>query len=321
MTVSPSGQPAAAAAATAAPTATSSLLADLLISLRPKQWTKNLILYMALLFAVNLHWNPAEGERALSLLLRTTAGFLLFCTLSSGIYLLNDVMDREGDRLHPRKRRRPVAAGRLGPGMALGAALVLVGTSLLLGLLLSPPFAAAQAAYVALMAAYSLWLKHLVILDVLTIAGGFLLRAHAGGLITAIPISPWLSVCAALGALFLGFSKRRHELRLLEEDAANHRPILGQYSLSLLDQMLGVVTSSTVIAYSLYTFTAEALPANHAMMLTIPFVLYGIFRYLYLINMRGMGGSPEEVLLRDRPLLLDILLWAAASAAILLLFR
>lgn len=298
-----------------------SLVRDLLVSLRPRQWSKNLILYMALLFAVNLHWNPAEGERALSLVLRTTAGFLLFCTLSSGIYLLNDVLDREGDRLHPRKRLRPVAAGRVGVAPALGTALALLGVSLLLGFALSPAFAAAQAAYAGLMAAYSFWLKHEVILDVLTIAGGFLLRAHAGGLIIAIPISPWLSVCTVLGALFLGFSKRRHELRLLEEDAAHHRPILGQYSLPLLDQMVGVVTSSTVIAYSLYTFTAEALPANHAMMLTIPFVLYGVFRYLYLINIRGLGGSPEEVLLRDRPLLLDILLWAGASAAILLLFR
>ncbi len=285
----------------------------LIREMRPKQWTKNLLLYAGALFSRRLLDPQAFG--------RATLAFLLFCALSSAVYILNDWVDLEQDRRHPRKRHRPLASGALPLPVAV-AALVLL---LLIGvggsfLWLGTPFGLLALLYLAVMVAYSFWLKHIVILDVFTIAAGFVLRAFAGAAAIPVVISPWLFICTLLLALFLGLGKRRHELLLLEEAAGEHRPILLEYTPQLLDEMMGVVTASVVIAYSLYTFSAENLPENHAMMFTIPFVLYGIFRYLYLVHRRNEGGSPEELLLGDWPLLLDVVLWGLTSMAILYLW-
>ena len=298
-----------------------SVLVDLVASFRPKQWTKNGLVFLALVFSVNQYWTPADLDTTLLLLRDTFFAFLLFSFLSSAEYLLNDLVDVAQDREHPQKRYRPLAAGRLSPTVVLGSAGLLAAAGLLGSFLLAPVFGLVASGYVALMVAYTLVLKHLVILDVFVIAGGFLLRAVGGAAVIGVPVSPWLYLCTTLGALFIGLTKRRQELVLLQDQASSHRRILREYTPALLDQMINVVTSSTVITYSLYTFSAESLPANHAMMLTIPFVLYGIFRYLYLVHTRNLGGSPEEVLLRDKPLLLDILLWLAVSGAILVMFR
>ena len=290
-------------------------------ALRPKQWTKNLLVYFALVFSVNQYWTPGNPGELATNLTRATAAFLIFCALSSAQYLINDVLDVSKDRLHPRKRHRPIAAGLISVPQAVAGAVALLVVGLIAAVALDPLLGLAGAAYFLLMLGYSFSLKHLVIVDVFAIAAGFVLRAAAGAIAIGVPISPWFYTCTVLGALFLGFSKRRHELVLLEGGAGGHRRILEEYSPHLLDQMISVVTTSTVIAYALYTFTEPNLPSNHAMMLTIPFVLYGIFRYLYLIHQRNEGGSPEEILLRDKPLIVDIVLWIAASVGILFAFR
>ena len=248
---------------------------------------------------------------------------LLFCAVSSGVYLLNDIRDLEQDRAHPVKRHRPLARG-LVPLWLVGAAAAVLPTANVSGAwLLRPLFGAVAALYIAMQIAYTLKLKHLVILDVFIIALGFVLRAISGAIVLYAHISPWLYIVTFLAALFIGLykRKRRHELVLLEKDAVHHRRILREYSIELLDQMISIVTASTIMAYSLYTFKAEGLPDNNLMMLTIPHVLYGMFRYLYLVHKRNSGGSPEEVLLRDRPLLIAILLWVATAATILTLGR
>jgi 4-hydroxybenzoate polyprenyltransferase len=290
-------------------------------AMRPKQWAKNVMLFAALVFSVNQFWAPAELPTAMALAWRSVLAFLCFCLISSGQYLFNDVVDAPRDRLHPQKRHRPIASGRVSPALALSCAAALLAAGLAGAYLLAPVFAAACLLYLALMFAYSVSLKHVPIVDVFIIAAGFVIRAAAGALVIGVPISPWLYLCTMLGALFLALTKRRQELVLLDDQAAAHRGNLGQYSPTVLDQMINVVTSSTVIAYSVYTFTAASLPSNHAMMLTIPFVLYGIFRYLLLVHERGMGGAPEEVLYTDKPLLIDIVAWVAVSAVILYVFR
>jgi len=296
-------------------------LRAVLVSMRPRQWTKNLIVYMALLFSINQEWRPGEPSTWGPLLGEATLAFLFFCLISSADYLVNDVRDRESDRLHPRKRFRPIAAGQLSTRAALGWAGLLSAAALAGSFALDWRTGAVVVGYIALMLGYSFHLKHVVLLDMMAIAAGFVLRAMAGALAIDVPISPWLYVVTALGALFLTINKRRAELVLLQEDANRHRPILEEYSHDLLDQMASMVTASTVIAYGLYTFTADNLPENNAMMLTIPFVVYGIFRYLYLVHTRSEGGSPEEVLLKDWPLIVDILLWLAVSGTILVVFE
>lgn len=293
----------------------------LLLSLRPRQWTKNGVVFMALVFSVNQYWRLQDPQDALSRLTLSFSAFVLFCALSSGEYLVNDLLDIQKDRAHPTKRNRPLASGRLAPAYAVVASVALIGGGVAGSFTLNPYFGIVAAAYAALTLTYSLFLKHMVILDTFSIAGGFVLRAVAGAVAISVPISPWLYLCTSLGALFLGISKRRHELLLLEEDAAEHRGILREYSLQLLDNMSGVVAPSLVVAYSFYTFSAEGLPKNHAMMLTIPFVLYGVLRYQYLVHIKNMGGGPEDALLTDRPLLLDIILWVITSGVILVLFR
>ncbi|MBI4497783.1 MAG: decaprenyl-phosphate phosphoribosyltransferase [Chloroflexi bacterium] len=293
----------------------------LLQAMRPRQWTKNGTIFLALLFSVNQYWSPFDLVQATQLLVLTGAAFLVFCMLSSGEYLINDLADIDQDRLHPAKRLRPLASGRLRASVALAAAVVLLVGGIGLAFVLQRGFGIVATGYAVLMLAYTAVLKHTVILDVFTLAAGFVLRVVAGAVVIAVPISPWLYLCTVLGALFLGLAKRRHELTLLEQGATAHRPVLEEYSPRLLDQMIAVVTPSLVIAYSLYTFTAESLPRNHAMMLTIPFVLYGIFRYLYLVHNKQQGGRPEEVLLSDLPLIIDIVLWLATAGIILVLFR
>jgi 4-hydroxybenzoate polyprenyltransferase len=296
------------------------MLLDLLRAMRPKQWTKNGILFFALAFTLNEYWTPFSPEMYRYIGLASLA-FAIFCLLSGAVYLINDVADIEKDRLHPTKRNRPIASGKISPRTALVAAGVLIVVSLGGAFALSLPLGAICAAYLIIQIAYTFVLKHIVLLDVFTIAAGFVLRAVAGAVVIQVAISPWLYLVTVLLSLFLGFSKRRHELILLNDQATNHRQILREYSPELLEEILSVVTSSTVMAYMLYTFTYEKLPQNHAMMLTIPFVLYGIFRYLYLVHLRSGGGSPEEILLGDRPFLINIVLWMASVVAILYFFR
>jgi 4-hydroxybenzoate polyprenyltransferase len=297
--------------ASSAPTARGRLgISGLLISLRPEQWTKNLIVFAALIFGQRLFEPAAVG--------RSLAAFLVFCALSGVVYLVNDVSDREADRLHPHKRARPIAAGEVAPAIALGAAAVIGAGALAAAFWLRPAFGWIAAAYLALFVGYSRALKHVVILDVLTIAIGFVLRAAAGAAVIAVPMSNWLLVCTILGALFLGLCKRRHELTLLTDTVSGHRRILEEYNPYLLDQMIGVVTASTLVAYIIYCTSPETTQkfGTAHLVLTTPFPIYGIFRYLYLVHQKG-AGSPSEVLLTDRPLLASIVLWGLAVIAII----
>jgi 4-hydroxybenzoate polyprenyltransferase len=281
-----------------------SLPLNLLRSLRPRQWTKNLFVFGALVFAQRL------GDRAS--VIRAAVAFVDFCALSGVVYLVNDVLDREQDRRHPLKAQRPIASGALAVNTALTAAFVLALGALIVAFSLGLPFFATAAGYLSLLFAYSAVLKHIVIIDVLTIAAGFTLRAVAGGAAIDVPVSNWLVLCTTLLALLLVLGKRRHELVLLADAASDHRASLDDYSPYLLDQMISVVTASTLIAYAFYTISPETTVKFGTTMLslTIPFPLYGIFRYLYLVHRREQGGNPAELLLDDRPLLLCVALWA-----------
>jgi 4-hydroxybenzoate polyprenyltransferase len=288
-----------------------SLAFSLLISLRPDQWTKNLLVFAGLLFGKRL-LDPAAVADA-------TAAFAIFCALSGAIYLINDIVDRDIDRRHPLKAHRPLASGTLSVPVAAGAAVVLIGAGLAGAFLINSGFGLVAAGYVALLLLYSATLKHIVILDVLTIAVGFVLRAVGGAFAIDVQISQWLLVCTILLALFIALAKRRHELLLLAAGAADHRPILGEYSAYLLDQMIAMVTASTLIAYIFYTISPETQEkfGTALLELTIPFPIYGIFRYLYLVHRREGGGSPAELLLTDRPLLACVALWAVSVAFII----
>ena len=292
---------------------TRSAVASLIVSLRPDQWTKNLIVFAALIFAVKL-LDPA----ALAL---ASAAFLIFCALSGAVYLINDVSDREADRQHPLKRMRPIASGALSTGTALVWAAGLSVLALAAAFTLQPVFGVAAAAYLALFVSYTHWLKHIVILDVMTIAIGFVLRAVAGGLVIGVPISDWLLVCTVLLALFLGLAKRRHEITMLADGATGHRPILEEYDPYLLDQMIAIVAAATLVVYIIYCASPETAErfSTRLLVLTTPFPIYGIFRYLYLVHRKHGGGSPSDMLLRDRPLLSCVALWGLA--VILIIYR
>jgi 4-hydroxybenzoate polyprenyltransferase len=271
------------------------MLKALLKTMRPRQWTKNGFVFFALFFDKQLFVQEA--------FLRTLEGFVLFCLISSVIYIINDIADIESDRKHPEKRKRPLASGALPLRVAWVAAIGLTAIVLPLGYLLSPAFAAVLLAYLLIQLAYSKWLKHLPILDVLIIAAGFVLRVHSGvTLIEVERFSPWLYVVTTLGALYLGLGKRRAELNLLAQGAGAHRKVLDGYTIPLLDQYVTIISAATILAYSLYTFSAPNLPENNSMMLTIPFVVYIIFRYLYLIQVTHSAGAPDEVLLTDTPI-------------------
>jgi 4-hydroxybenzoate polyprenyltransferase len=282
----------------------------LFVSLRPHQWTKNLVVLAALVFSKHLFEPDA--------VLRAGLAFAIFCVLSGAVYLVNDLRDLEQDRLHPQKRSRPLASGELPVGVARVAVAFLLAGGLGASLALGPGFAAAGLFYVLLNLAYSFGLKNVVILDVLAISLGFVIRAVAGALAIDVRFSSWLLVCTILLALFLSLAKRRHELVSLDAAASEHRQILAEYSPYLLDQMISVVTASCVTAYAFYTMAPETVAKyeTERLALTIPFVLYGIFRYLYLVHRRERGGSPTDILLTDRPLLAAVALWAVAVVVI-----
>jgi 4-hydroxybenzoate polyprenyltransferase len=282
----------------------------LVTSLRPRQWVKNLFVFAGLIFGHKLFTDAVWAA---------LAAFAVFCALSGAVYLLNDVADRERDRRHPQKRHRPIASGRLAPTTAVAAAVGLMVGALAASLVVSIGLGLAALAYVALLTAYSAWLKHLVIVDVLVVAGGFTLRAVGGALAVDVGISGWLLICTTLSALFLALGKRRHEYLTLDGEARRHRPILAEYSPALLDQMIAVVTASTVTAYALYTMSPETVAKFHTHLLpaTLPFVLYGIFRYLYLLYRRQLGGNPSELFLSDPALLVNTALWILAVLVII----
>jgi len=286
-----------------------SLARAIVVSLRPYQWVKNLVVLVALAFSKHLFDADAAARAALA--------FVVFCALASAVYLVNDILDLERDRLHPLKRSRPIASGALPVGVARIVAVVLLLGALAGSLALGPRFEICAGSYAVLGFGYSLLLKHFVILDVLTVALGFVLRAVAGAVAIGVHFSPWLLVCTILLALFLGLAKRRHELVSLD-DAASHRSSLAEYTPYLLDQMIAVVTASCLTAYAFYTLAPETVEKykTERLALTIPFVIYGIFRYLYLVHRRELGGSPGDVLLADRPLLATVALWAVAVVLI-----
>jgi 4-hydroxybenzoate polyprenyltransferase len=286
------------------------MLRALIKTMRLRQWTKNGFIFFGLIFDRQL-FMPEP-------FLRTIVGFFLFCLMSSAVYLFNDIEDVEADRNHPQKKDRPIASGKLPIRVASVAALLLAFVTIPLGYLLSPLFAAILAAYLIINLLYSRWLKHVAILDVLIISSGFVLRV-AAGVVLIYPVerfSPWLYMITILFSLYLGLGKRRAEMNLLAQEAISHRKVFDGYTIPLLDQYITIVSGMTIIAYSLYTFSAPALPENHSMMLTIPFVVYGIFRYLQLIQIGHTAGSPDEVALKDRPLQVTVLLWGLTVIAI-----
>lgn len=284
-------------------------------TMRPRQWPKNLVIFAALVFDRQL------GLGHLDATLRTTAGFVIFCLVSGLVYIINDIADVEADRIHPDKRRRPIASGQLPMSVAIIAAVVIFLIAIPAAFWLSIGFGIVALSYFVLNLAYSKWIKHVPLLDVFTIALGFVLRVAAGVMLIQVSrFSPWLYVVVTLGALYLGFGKRRAELALLAGDANSHRRVLEGYTIPLLDQFITIVSATTILAYSLYTFSAVNLPTNHVMMLTIPFVLYGVFRYLWLIQVKHSGGAPEDVLLEDRPLQVTIILWGLAILMIFYVF-
>ncbi|MFN0072726.1 MAG: decaprenyl-phosphate phosphoribosyltransferase [Chloroflexota bacterium] len=283
----------------------------LLAALRPKQWTKNLLIFAALLFSIRFT-QLATWQAAI-------IAFAAFCLFSSAGYLVNDLLDVEADRQHPTKRLRPIASGSVSRMTALLTIVVLVVSGVALALSLGPLFTAVAIGYLVVSVSYSVWLKHYVLLDLFGIAAGFVLRAAAGAVAITVPISPWLYVCTGLVALFLALGKRRNELILLESSAGQHRRNLDDYTVELVDQLTLIVTAAAVIAYSLYTISGDGRSTNPAMMLTIPFVMYGLFRYLYLVHIRKLGGNPEDLLLQDRPLSISVIAWILTCGAILIL--
>jgi 4-hydroxybenzoate polyprenyltransferase len=286
------------------------MLSALIKTMRPRQWPKNALVIAPVVFDRQLTNLPA--------LTRAIEAFIIFCLLSSIVYIINDVTDLEADRQHPQKRLRPLPSGELPVRVAIAAAVILLIIIIPFAFLLSPGFGGITIVYFLANLAYSKWLKHISLVDVLVLAAFFVLRVLGGVSVIQVQLfSPWLYVITTLLALYLGFGKRRAELALLAEEANAHRRVLQGYTIPLLDQLILIVSSSTVVSYCLYTFLAPVQPNNHAMMLTIPFMLYGIFRYLFLIEVEHSGGAPEELLLSDRPLQITIGLW---GLSILIIF-
>ncbi|MEI6724737.1 MAG: decaprenyl-phosphate phosphoribosyltransferase [Actinomycetes bacterium] len=280
----------------------------ILVETRPRQWTKNLVIFAPLLFSLNLSRTKD--------VVAVVFAFVLFCLISGGVYIVNDLHDRERDRLHHRRRLRPLAAGQLDPTVAVAAATVLLGAGLVGAALVDPALGLVALGYILLQGAYTFVLKKIVLLDVMSIAAGFVLRVAAGAVVIGVAVSPWLLTCAALLSLFLALVKRRHEL-LADPHALEHRPVLRQYTPEFLDQVISIVTAATLAVYAIYTFLSQSAEASPYLMLTIPFVAYGLLRYLFLMHSRHAGGNPEEVLLGDAALAIDLGLWAAVVVIVL----
>jgi 4-hydroxybenzoate polyprenyltransferase len=292
------------------------ILRALIRTMRPRQWTKNVLLLAAVVFDRQLSFSHPLP------FIRSLAGVILFCILSSTVYIINDLVDVEADRRHPVKRNRPIASGRLPVPVAITAAAVLLIFTLPLSYFLSPYFFGICSGYLVLNLAYSNWLKHIPIVDVLVLASFYVLRVAGGAeLVVVERFSPWLYVVTTLGALYIGFGKRRAELNLLSGEANAHRRVLSGYTIPLLDQFITIVSGTTIVAYSLYTFSAPNLPTDHTMMLTIPFVLYGVFRYLYLVQVKEVGGAPEDLILTDKPLIATVFLWGLSIFLIFYVFK
>ncbi|NJN15355.1 MAG: decaprenyl-phosphate phosphoribosyltransferase [Oscillochloris sp.] len=299
----------------------------LLKAMRPRQWIKNTFVFAALAFSENRLWRFWDNPEPM---LRALGAFICFCLAASAIYLVNDLADIEKDRAHPRKRMRPLASGALSPRSAIIATILLIVLAVPLALWVDSDNAGLDFGFLAVLLTYvvvqgflyTYWLKNIVILDILIIAAGFVLRAVGGGAVIDVTITPWLLVCMGLLAIFLGIGKRRHELTLLEGGAGDHRRILAEYSVPMLDQMLAIVTASIIMAYSMTTYSAPVAPQEPYPMLmaTIPFVIYAIFRYLYLIYQRGGGGAPEDLVLKDLPLASSIILWGITVLGVLAIF-
>ncbi len=276
-----------------------------LVAMRPKQWTKNALLFAALIFSARFKQPDSLGQAGLA--------FVVFCLLSSTGYIYNDLRDVESDRKHPKKRHRPLAAGHLGPRAAWAIMGLATAAALGLAALLGAWFVVVALAYFATTLSYSLYFKNFVILDVMVLASCYIWRAVAGAVAIDVPITPWLLVCTAFGALFLGFNKRRGEILLLEGKAGGTRKSLAHYSPAMLQEFQAITTSGTIISYALYTVST-----NHGLLLTLPHVLYAVFRYIYLIDQKGEGAAPDETLLRDRPIQVTAILFVATAAAVLL---
>lgn len=298
-----------------------STISALIRSARPRQWTKSLAVFLPLFFSVNEAWTLDNPQTALELGARAIGAAVVFCLVSGAIYLINDLADRERDRAHPTKRNRPIASGVISPHLAAISAVILALAGLASAFALDPQLGIVIVIYILIQAAYSAHLKNVALLDVFSVASGFVLRVLAGAVVIGVPISPWLYICAGLGSLFIALAKRRSELARAGDTAGDQRGILHAYTVGMLDQMIGVVATSAVVSYALYTFTADNLPDNHAMTLTLPFVLYGVFRYIYLVHTRDIAESPEEILIGDTPMILAVILWLATGATILLLYR
>ncbi len=293
----------------------------LIDSARPKQWIKNLIVYFALFFTVGESWQLNNTEELAGLLLRSTAVFAIFCLITSSIYVVNDILDKDKDRHHLKKKARPIAAGQIDIKLALGFAGILAVVGAISSYALSPNSFLMVVGYFLLMILYSVCLKQIVIVDVITISLGFVIRAVTGAIVIDVSVSPWLYVCTGLAALFLGFSKRLNEKKSVGADGYLQRETLQEYSVDFLQQLIAISATSSLLAYTLYTFTSPNLPSNNAMMLTIPFVVYGLLRYLFLVNDSNQGESPEELILKDLPFKISVVAWLLVGFTILIYYR
>ena len=298
-----------------------SLGRSVVLSMRPLQWSKSLLIFLPLAFSVHEIWLTDETGFPGELFLRAVAAGAIFCVLSGAVYIINDIFDRQRDREHPRKRLRPIASGDFPLAAARSTAMLLVAVSLAGSFLMDVGFGVVSVVFLAMNLGYSSFLKRMIILDVMVVSAGYLLRVVAGALIIDVTVSPWLYLTIGLGALFIALGKRYSELRAAGSNAASQRSVLGQYTREFLGQLIGISSTATLVAYALYTFTASNVPNNHSMMLTVPFVVFGLFRYLYLINQTNEAESPELVIIKDKPLVLDILMWAATAITVLAVTR
>ncbi len=297
------------------------ILVSILISMRPKQWSKNLLVFFALLFSIQESWDVQIWSSVESMLINSILAFFVFSIVSGAIYLINDVLDYEKDRVHPSKSIRPVASGRLSKSIAQIATLALLIPAIIAAFIINMNFGWIIVGYVALMISYSMVLKNYVLVDCFAITAGFVLRAIAGATVVDVPISLWLYLCTGLGALVIALAKRRSELTNSGDKAQLQRSNLKSYSLKLIDNVAILTIFATVIAYTAYTFTAPNLPDNKLMTLTIPMVVYGLLRYAYLVHFKSLGESPEDLLLSDKHLFMTVVIWIASTALILILFR